>query len=88
MSMTALGFSALNNIIIIAFLIILSAFRHPNCLVMISSKIEAVMMSEEEALALRAMNQIEGETAEANKRHDIIEIMTSNLIDKVIGGTK
>ena len=85
MSATALTFSAMNNMMIVLGLIVLSAFRHPNSLIMVSSKIEAVMMSEEEALALRAMNQIEGETAEANKRHDIIEIMTSNLIDKVIG---
>ena len=82
MSMTALGSSSLNNIIILVVINTISAYRHPQSLIMIKSRVDAVLMSEEEALALRAMDQIGNETAEANKQQDIVEAMTGKIINK------
>ena len=62
MSMTAVGFSSLNNGIILMGLNVISAFKHPHSLIMLKSRVEAVLLSEEEAVALRAMDQIGSET--------------------------
>ena len=36
-------------------------------------------MSEDEAIALRAMDQIGTETAEANKKPDIVDVMIGKI---------
>ena len=83
MSMTALGFSSCNNIIILVGLNVISAFRHPHSLIMVKSRVEAILMLEEEAVALRAMDLIGSETAEANKQQDILQVMTGKMISKM-----
>ena len=79
MSITALASSSANNILILIGLNIISAYLHPHSLIMIKSRVEAVMMTEEEAVILRAMDQVGNEAAEANKQQDIIQVMTGKI---------
>ena len=50
---------------------------------MVTSRVEVVLISEEEAVALRAMDLIGSETAEANKQQDILQVMTGKMISKM-----
>ena len=83
MNVVSLGTSALNNLIIMLVLNVYFAFKFPHSMIMIKSRVEAVIVSKEEALVLRALEQIENETADANKQQDILAHLGNKIRHKL-----
>ena len=85
MNILSLGSSALNNLIVLLVSNVFFAYMYPHSMIMIKSKVEAVIMSEEEATVLRAMEQIGAETTEANKKQDILRKIGHKMKNKISG---
>ena len=83
MSVAGVGSFALNNLIILFMLRIITAYNHPNSLVMVKSFTETIEVTGEEALMMRAFDRIESETSEENKQKDVLQKAASRIFETI-----
>ena len=77
--------SAINNLILLQFLFSLSAYRHPNNLVMIKSSTEIITVTKTESKLIRAMESICKEISSKHKDANLIELLTKELTNMLYG---
>ena len=88
-SSSALSFSALNNIILIFVSAMNSVygFMHPSSFVVVKSRTENVLLSEEEeANVLRAMDAVAKKTAVDNRQVDVLTTIGRRIKKRVTAG--